>query len=227
MPKHVLIVDPQPFFCDALRGTLEADSRIRVVGCTTDELEAERLAGAGANVVLAELTLNSGSGLSLARRLRDVAPVVILTRENEGDVLLDAVAAGAAGCIGHAVGAARLTDLVAGPGNGFLLDHERLHDTLRRASVARSQTVARLPELERLTPREREVLALLARGLDNEGIGGQLYLSAHTVRTHVGSILRKLGVHSRADAARVALRAGEGEAAMHVLRIRGPNLGAG
>jgi DNA-binding NarL/FixJ family response regulator len=75
-----------------------------------------------------------------------------------------------------------------------------------------------------LTAREREVLRLLARGLDNQAIAARLQLSTHTARTHVGNILRKLGVHSRADAARIALSQERGDGDTQVLQIRGPEL---
>ena len=71
------------------------------------------------------------------------------------------------------------------------------------------------------------MLGLVAAGLDDEDIGSQLYLSSKTVRTHVGNILKKLGVHTRADAARVALTMGDAEGIAHVLRIEGPLLDRG
>jgi DNA-binding NarL/FixJ family response regulator len=99
----------------------------------------------------------------------------------------------------------------------------RLGAALRRAaSGAPAGEVTADPT--NLTLREREILALLSEGLDNDAIATRLHLSAHTVRTHVANILRKLGVRSRAEAARVALRAGA-EAEVSVLRIMGPPLG--
>jgi two-component system, NarL family, nitrate/nitrite response regulator NarL len=223
---RVLIVDPQPFFCDALSEAISGHPDVEVVGCTTDELEAARLASQlSPDIVLTEIELAAGSGLSLARRLADGARTIILTRGREGDVLLDAVAAGAMGCLSHDLNPRELTRILDRAVEGiFAVDHSRLHETLKRASAARLQG-AGSPRLALLTAREREVLQLLARGLDNRAIGRQLHLSSHTARTHVGNILRKLGVHSRADAAWVALQEGQADPDTDVLRIRGPELG--
>jgi two-component system, NarL family, response regulator DevR len=226
MSIRVLVVDPQPFFCEALRTGLGHADGIEVVGCVTDELEAERMAGnLSPDVVLTEIELAGGSGFSLARRLGDGTATVVLTRRQEGDVLLDAVSAGAMGCLSHDCESTELAEaLQRVVGGRFVVDERRLHDTLKRASAARAP-VGGSPQLASLTGREREILQLLARGLDNQAIADQLYLSAHTARTHVGNILRKLGVHSRAEAARLALREGHVDADAHVLRIRGPDLG--
>jgi DNA-binding NarL/FixJ family response regulator len=198
-----------------------------VVGWTTDELEADELASRrGADVVLTEVELAGGSGLSLTRRLATGPAIIVLTRGHEGDILLDAVAAGAIGCLSHDIEIDDLVRHVVRAADGeFAVDHGRLHTELRRASAARSQKGAGSPKLAMLTVREREVLNLLARGMDNQAIARQLHLSSHTARTHVGNILRKLGVHSRADAARIALQEGQPEGDTDVLRIQGPDLG--
>jgi DNA-binding NarL/FixJ family response regulator len=229
MGVKLLVVDPQPFFCEALTAALGDTGEVEAVGWTTDELEADRLASRHApNVVLTEIELAEGSGISLTRRLAGGPAVIVLTRGHEGDVLLDAVGAGGMGCLSHDLEPGDLVrHLVRAAEGRFVVDQDRLHAELRRASAARSQKGAGSPRLALLTAREREVLTLLARGLDNQGIARKLHLSAHTARTHVGNILRKLGVHSRADAARIALREGQAEADTDVLRIRGPDLGAG
>lgn len=224
MPVRILIVDPQQFFCEALAAILPAPN-VDVMGWTTDELEASAMAAADPpDVVLTELELNSGSGLSLARRLRDGSKPVVLTRLHEGDVLMDVVSAGAFGCLSHDIEIDALRTLVVQAADGrFAVDGVRLHEILRRSMAVRLDDPA-ASKVARLTAREREVLRLLSVGLDNDAIARQLYLSTKTVRTHVGNILRKLGVHSRADAARVALDAGEGASESRVLRISGPKL---
>jgi DNA-binding NarL/FixJ family response regulator len=224
---RVLVVDPQPFFCQALTIALGGNPEVEVIGWTTDEVDAERMAAERApDVVLTEIELAGGSGLSLARRLINGTRTVIVTRGHEGDVLLDAVAAGTVGCLGHDMEVDDLAEhLVRAAKGRFVLEEDRLHATLKRASAARAQKGVGSHKLALLTGREREVLSLLARGLDNQAIANQLYLSAHTARTHVGNILRKLGVHSRADAARMALRETQAEGETHVLRIWGPDLG--
>jgi DNA-binding NarL/FixJ family response regulator len=224
VPLRLLLVDPQPLFCEALASTLTGDDRVEVVGWTTTEREAAHLATAASpEVVLTELDLAPGSGLGLARRLRDVR-VVILTRRDEGEVLLEVVDAGAAGCLGHSLSPGDLPRLlVDSPPAGFVHDPRRLLRTLRIAA-ARPAAAAAPPELASLTPRERDVLNLIARGLDTRGIAEALYLSPETARTHVRNILRKLGVHSRVEAARLALRSGLSPPEGGVLRMLGPDL---
>lgn len=223
---RVLIVDPQPFFCESLVAALGDYPGIEVVGWATDELEADRLTTQlSPDVVLTEVDLAVGSGLSLVRRIADQTRAVILTRGHEGDVLLDAVGAGAIGCLSHDLELEGLTTHLAHVAEGaFAIDQDRLIGTLKRASATHAERGSGSSRLALLTPREREVLTLLAGGLDNQAIARQLHLSTHTARTHVGNILRKLEVHSRADAARIALREGQSESDTNVLRIRGPDL---
>jgi DNA-binding NarL/FixJ family response regulator len=224
---RVLVVDPQPLFGQALASALS--DPCTVVGWTTDELEAVELAGRlRPDVVLTELQLADGSGLSLARRLAGSTPVVVLTRLAEGDILLDVAAAGAAGCLPHELGVRRLAEILGGfdPAR-FAFDPDRLGAALVRAAERRARELEGAPAvLAPLSVREREVLELLAEGLDNETIGRRLYLSAHTVRTHVRNLRRKLNVHSRAEAARRYLESADA-APEAVLHIRGPDLKRG
>lgn len=221
--SRFLLVDPQPFFCEALAVGL-ARVGAEVVGWSTDERDAARLAATRRpDVVLTELELDQGSGLSLMRRLRGEVPTVALTRLPEGEVLLDIATAGGLGCLSHDLSVdtvATRADLAAS--RVFAVAPERLHDAL--VTAARVARAGRSDPLARLSGREREVLSLLAEGLDNHAIGDRLHLSTHTIRTHVGNILKKLRVHSRAEAARLALRADPRAEGVSLLRIHGPDL---
>jgi DNA-binding NarL/FixJ family response regulator len=226
VPVSVLLVDPQPFFCESLARALDP-SVAAVVASTGDEREAVELAERDdPDVVLTELELSGGSGFSLIKHLSDRARVVVLTRRPEGDVLFDAVEAGAHGVLGHGTGLRRLEAVLARVHeHSWVADPGRLRDALRRARGQAAQRGGSEGRVARLTVREREVLQLLARGLTREEIADALYLSAHTVRTHLGNILKKLEVHSQAEAARVALRAGLAASDVHVVRLSGPDLG--
>ncbi len=223
---RVLIVDPEPFFSESLATALGADDRIDVVGWTADEREAVRLAASLApDIVLSGSDASPETVGRKVRRLRGHANVVILTRRPVGNLLLEAATAGAAGVLGHDVGISELVPLLAGSLDGrFVVEPSRLGESLRQAATARAREGEERDGLERLTDREREVLHLLATGLDNAAIAKRLHLSAHTIRTHVGNILRKLEVHSRAQAARVALAADDPSRAVGVFHIRGPEL---
>jgi NarL family two-component system response regulator LiaR len=225
--SRLLLAHPEPFFRECLAGAIAAHPDLEVAAVTGDEKEAASLARErAADLVVAESVLDAGSGLSLARRVRGAAPVVILTPGPEAQVLMAAVQAGAVGCVSHESGLARLLSLLAGSRPGrFVLDPDRLHETLKRVAGAGAGGGERPSRLDVLSAREREVLSGLAAGLDNDAIADRLYLSPNTVRTHVGNILKKLGVHSRAEAARLALRE-ESRADTHVLHVEGPDLSA-
>ena len=213
MPLRIVIVDPQPFFCETLSHALSSDERFEVVGWATGAREAKGIAAGGApDVVLTEVDLAEGSGLELIQSLRTERRVLVLTRRREGEILLDAAAAGAEGVISHDIGLPRLLGLLSSD-EGFTMDPARVGESLRLAAERRGSQTARGP-LAPLTARERE-------GLDNGAIANRLFISTHTVRTHVGNVLRKLGAHSRAEAARIRLSDATLEDT-RVLHIRGP-----
>lgn len=222
---RLMLVDPMPAFCQSLAAALPRHS-VEVVGWTTDEREARTLADRHRpDVVMTEIALDAGSGIELASQLSRSVRVVILTRGDVGEILLDAVGAGAVGCLDHSLTVSQLASLMLQPDASFVHDPDALLGALQRASSKRADPTVK--RLDTLTPREREVLRLLAEGMDDERIAARLFLSTNTVRTHVGRILRKLGVHSRADAIRAELEGGPGSgtARGNIARITGPELG--
>ena len=225
MSVSILVVDPHPFFCEVLATGLDEDDNIDVIGWATSAQEAARLAEAQQpDVILCELGLASEPITGLLYESEQRSRLIVLTAGHEGDALLSVAQAGAAGCLSHETGLDDLRMLLTKAVDGhFVVDPSRLGDALRR-SASSSREPGRVDVLG-LTAREREILGLLTRGLDNPAIAKRLHLSVHTVRTHVGNVLRKLNVRSRAEAARVALQAGSGEEHFPVLRIEGPSLG--
>lgn len=225
MPVRVLIVDPQPFFAEAVAAALDDDERLEVVGWTADAEEAYRLMSSFApDVTLCELGMASGSESGLLHRAPEGSRIVVSTRGHVGDALLSVAEAGAVGCIGHDTDLTALRSLMTEAADGrFVVDPYHLGEALRRARASAPEE--RAADLRRLTSREREILDLLTQGFDDPAIAKRLQLSSHTVRTHVGNILRKMGVRSRAEAVRVALRTGTGDAPVSILRIEGPSLG--
>lgn len=223
----VFLVDPQPLLCVALSAALEEQTDLEISGWSCDETETlELLAAASADVVITAAQLREGSGLSLIRRLRGRVPTILLAPSSDVRIVGDAIAAGAAGCLRRDCGLKMLAKATANAASGlFAIDQEHLRTTFRHISNPRSDASrAADVKLARLSGREKEVLTLLAEALDNEAIGSKLHLSGNTIRTHVGNILKKLEVHSRAEAVHLLLNAQKNEQNSQIFRITGPDL---
>ena len=202
-PITVVLVEDHQVLADALELTLSADHRLTVVGTVgTVEAAIELVAGEPPDVVLMDIHLPGVDGLDGIHEVLRIAPttrVIVLSADEAVDVIATAVAAGAAGYIPKT---APLRDIVAGivrvHGGGVLFAPE----TLVRVSAHLRQPRTGGD----LTPREREVLQLLAEGIATEGIAQRLVVSSHTVRNHIRSILAKLDAHSRLEAVAIAVR---------------------
>jgi DNA-binding NarL/FixJ family response regulator len=207
-PIRVLIVDDHSVVREGLRTFLELQDGLEVVGEAADGEEAiEAATRLRPDVILMDLVMPQLGGVAAMRRLREQLPdarIIVLTSFLDDDKLLPALRAGAA---------------------GYLLKNAEPHEIARAVRAAHAGealldpvVAARLVEtlaaddgqepLDRLTPREREVLILIGRGFSNKRIAGALELSEKTVKTHVGHVLAKLGVTDRTQAAVVAVRAG-------------------
>jgi NarL family two-component system response regulator LiaR len=205
-PIRVLVVDDHAVVREGLRTFLELQDGIEVAGEAADGEEAieaaERLRP---DVVLMDLVMPALDGLAAMRVLRERVPgarVIVLTSFADDDKLLPALRAGAAGYLLKNAEPQELARAVraANAGEALLDPHvaARLVDAL----------AGEKEPLDRLTPREREVLQLIGRGFSNKRIAHELRLSEKTVKTHVGHVLAKLGVDDRTQAAVFAVRAG-------------------
>ena len=205
-PIRVLVVDDHAVVREGLRTFLELQDGIEVAGEAADGEEAieaaERLRP---DVVLMDLVMPALDGLAAMRVLRERVPgarVIVLTSFADDDKLLPALRAGAAGYLLKNAEPQELARAVraANAGEALLDPHvaARLVDAL----------AGEKEPLDRLTPREREVLQLIGRGFSNKRIARELRLSEKTVKTHVGHVLAKLGVDDRTQAAVFAVRAG-------------------
>ena len=202
-PITVLLVDDHELVRAGLRAFLELQPDMTVVGeAASGEQALALVAGVRPDIVLLDLVLPGMSGVQTVRRLRLAHPevkVVVLTSFAGQDSVLPAVRAGVAGYLLKDVGPAELAEALRSVHAGG----SPLHPTVA-ATVLRQVT----SDVDPLTPREREVLRLIARGLSNRLIARELVLSEKTVKTHVSAVLAKLGVADRTQAALLAVRDG-------------------
>jgi two-component system, NarL family, response regulator LiaR len=210
---RVLLVDDHAVVREGLRTFLELQEGIEIVGEAGDGeaaiREAERL---HPDVILMDLVMPKLDGVGAMRELRRRLPasrVIVLTSFTQDDRLLPAIQAGAAGYLLKNVEPAELARAVrAAHAGGTLLDPT----VASRLVEVIAQPPGEEPR-ERLTTREREVLALIAQGRSNKRIAMELGIAEKTVKTHVGHLLAKLDVPDRTQAALLAVREGLGDRA--------------
>jgi DNA-binding NarL/FixJ family response regulator len=205
MAERILVVDDHPLTRDALTSLL-AQGGFDVVGEAGDGAEALELAHTlQPDLVLLDLTMPGMDGLTVLPRLRSAAPrceVVVLTASGTEENLLAAIRGGAAGYLLKSEPPERIIEFLRGVAKGEAALSgavaRRLLDQVRvggRNGTGVPDSIAQV-----LSAREVEVLLLLDDHLSTDEIARRLYISEHTVRSHVKSLLRKLGVSSRREA---------------------------
>ena len=209
MSIRVLIADDHAVVRQGLRTFLELQDDIEVVQDVADGEAAVAAAESETpDVVLMDLVMPGVDGVEAIRRIRERRPqvrVLVLSSFLDDERLFPAVRAGAAGYLLKDVEPRELVRAIRTVHGGEALLHPavaaRLMDEFANATPPD-------PDLEVLTNREREVLTLVARGLPNKLIARDLSISEKTVKAHVSSILGKLGLTDRTQAALYAVRAG-------------------
>lgn len=219
---RVLLVDDQSMVRTGFRTILESEDDIVVVGEAENGQEAvDRALELSPDVICMDVQMPVMDGLAATAEIvrRGAAgAVLMLTTFDRDDFLFDALAAGASGFLLKTAQAEQLIDAVAAlAGGDGLLSPEVTRRVIERSVSTPAASAAPAPELNSLTDREHEVLRLLATGLSNAEIAGQLFLGEATVKTHVSNVLAKLGIRDRTHAVIWAyengvVRVGEGRA---------------
>ena len=209
-PIRVLVADDQGIVREGLMTLLEAVDGIEPVASAADGAEAVRLAARDRpDVILMDLRMPNVDGVEATRQLRAAQPnteiVVLATHADEASII-DALRAGARGYLLKDAGIQEIARAVhAAAAHQSLLDpavQAKLLDAIATPPAAAPRPARSLPD--ELTPREAEVLSLIARGLSNGEIAAQLVVSEATVKTHVNHVFAKIGARDRAQAVHYA-----------------------
>ncbi len=203
----VVIADDHALFTESLKTVLDAEPDLRTVAVASTLEEAGRLLEEHApDVLLLDHRMPDGDGIGAIAELKQrsgATAVIVVTASNTDDHLLAAIDGGAAGFLSKTRGLADLTASVRAAANGeAVISTELLNRLLTRISRRGSAGSATL------TSREQEVMRLVADGMTNAQIAGELQVSVNTVRNHVANISSKLGAHSKLEALAIATRRG-------------------
>jgi DNA-binding NarL/FixJ family response regulator len=211
----VLIADDQAVVRAGLRRILEVDAELQVIGEVEDGVAAVAAAlRLRPRVVLMDIRMPRLDGLAATRRLldeggQDPPRVLILTTFGLDEYVYEALRAGASGFLLKDAPAEELLDAVRVVARGdALLDPAVTKSVIARFATLPAPSDELAARFDELTPREREVLELLARGRSNAEIGQELVVGEGTVKTHVARVLMKLGLRDRVQAVIFAYEAG-------------------
>jgi DNA-binding NarL/FixJ family response regulator len=209
---RVLIVDDDDLMRAGLRAVLSSDATVEIVGEAGDGAEAPGAARRlRPHVVLMDIRMPGVDGIAATRHVLEAAPetrVVILTTFEEDDYIFGALGAGASGFL---LKRTRPEELIAAVHTIAAGDSLLAPSVTRRVIERMATSPPPAPagaRLESLTPRERDVLELVARGLSNGEIAAELVIEESTVKTHVKRILGKLGARDRVQAVIAAFEGG-------------------
>lgn len=209
---RVLVVDDHDLFRTGLRRLLDRETGLEVIADARRGDEAVRKAAElQPDIVVMDINMPGMSGIEATRQVLAVSPasaVVILTISDKDHEVMDAVLAGASGYVLKRATLAEITTAIHAVGTGEAAIATRVAGSLlQRLRHYGAQEDERGPR-PTLTERELEVLALLVDGCDNAEIGKRLFLSPNTIKRYVSSILKKLGVENRIQAAVRAVEEG-------------------
>jgi two-component system response regulator DevR len=211
---RVMLVDDHEIVRQGLRALLEAEDDIEVVAEADSGPSAVSLAGAHTpDVIVMDVRMPGGSGVEACRAIRDERPdaqVIMLTSFSDDEALFNSIMAGAAGFVLKQIRGRDLVDAIRTVGAGkSLLDPDVTKRVLERLRKAKFD--AKDPKLARLSAQEERILDMVGEGLTNRAIAERIHLSDKTVKNYVSTILQKLEVARRAEAASYVARVKAGQ----------------
>jgi len=212
--KTILIVDDHPLFREGLKSILRRDTSYEVVGEAGNGREALRMAGKlRPDLALVDMSLPDQSGIQLTRELHDMLSethVMIVSMHSKIDYIVKAFEAGATGYLTKESASDSLLEGIDSVLKGeCFMDSSVSHKVIKKlmASPAKEAKITDVA-YDTLTPREQEVMVLLAEGLSTKKIAKKLFISPKTVENHRANIMKKLDIHSTIELVRYATRLG-------------------
>jgi DNA-binding NarL/FixJ family response regulator len=210
MPTRILIADDHGVLRAGLRALLNAEPDIEVVGEASDGDETLRLAHTlEPDIVLLDISMPGVGGIEATRRLknlRSAARVLILTVHEDAGLLKEAMRAGASGYIVKRAAESELVNAIRAVSRGDLYVHPTMTRALLDGTASGREDA--YAGVEQPTPREIEVLRLVAQGHTNRQIADILTISVRTVESHRANLMGKLNLHSRVELVRYAMKHG-------------------
>ncbi|BBO86080.1 DNA-binding response regulator [Desulfosarcina ovata subsp. sediminis] len=212
--KSILIIDDHPLFREGLKSIIAGDRYFSVEGEAGDARNGFVMAKKiKPDVALVDVSLPDESGMQLTRRIREALPdtrVMIISMHSKIDYIVEAFQAGATGYVVKESAAGRLIQGLRSVTEGeYYLDSSISHEVVERLMRAPVRE-ARVSDNDygRLTPREQEIMRMLAEGLSKSAIAERLCISIKTVENHRSNIMKKLDLHSAMDLVRYAAKLG-------------------
>jgi DNA-binding NarL/FixJ family response regulator len=212
--KRILIVDDHPLFREGLKSLIARDSKFDVVGEAGTGVEALRLAKElKPDLAVVDLSLPDKSGVDVTRSIRSLLPdvrIMIVSMHSKIDYITEAFQAGATGYMVKESAADKLVQGLEAVSKGeYFLDSSLSHSVVKRLMDFPDKE-AKITDgsYGALTPREQQVMRLLAEGLSTKDIAANLFISPKTVENHRANIMEKLNLHSTIELVRYAAKLG-------------------
>jgi DNA-binding NarL/FixJ family response regulator len=202
---QLLLVDDQGIIREGLRSLLEAKTDLQIVGeAENGQMAVELALSLKPDVVLMDVRMPIMDGVAATRALTEKAPdirVLVLTTFDDDEYVTQAIRCGAKGYLLKDTPSTELADAIRAVHKGYTQFGPGL---IEKTLGGTPSSVEPPPEFAQLTPREQEVLQLIAKGCSNREIAEQLYISERTVKNHVNSVLRRLNLRDRTQVAILA-----------------------